>query len=155
MSATIRATVYLLALSHREAQGRLSIVLVEMLYVTLTAGLYAGLQQRALRIRPHLLGNLIIVAAVPALAQLFDALAHRVLGAVVPVHAFLGVCLFAAVSALFHLHVMRNGVFLTGCHGRSLPDDFRRIPALLAAFLLKPVALSARLTRTAPFEASL
>ncbi len=155
MSATLRATVYLLALTHHAPASHLSIVVVEMLYVTLTAGIYAGLQQRALRIRPRLLGNLIIVAAVPALAQLFDALTHRAIGAAVPMHAFLGVCLFAAVSALFHLHVMRNGVFLTGCHGRSLPEDFRRIPALLAGFLLKPFALSSRLARTAPFEASL
>ena len=46
----------------------------------------------------------------------------------------------AAISALFHLHVMRNGVFLTG-RGRSLADDFRRIPRLVAGFISRPFTL--------------
>jgi hypothetical protein len=37
---------------------------------------------------------------------------------------------------------MRNGVFLTG-HGRSLADDFRRVPRLVAGFVVKPFTLLA------------
>jgi hypothetical protein len=72
----------------------------------------------------------------------------------------LAVCVFAALSALFHLHVMRKGAFLSG-QGRSLLDDFRRIPRLVAGFVLSPVALcagllvglSSRLARTVESEA--
>ena len=75
MSATARSLVYLAAMARTGLQSGLPVVLVEMVYVTLTAGLYAGLQQRALGFRSRLLGNLTVVLAVPMLAQILDWLA--------------------------------------------------------------------------------
>ena len=121
--------------------GGLAIVLVEMAYVTLTAGIYAGMQQRALSFRSRLQGNLAIVFGVPGMAQLLDWLAHRAAGAAAPGKATLAVSAFAIVSALFHLHVMRRGAFLTGRGGRSLAEDFRRMPRLVAGFVVAPVGL--------------
>jgi hypothetical protein len=141
MSATARSLVYLAALTHSGPRSRISMVLVEVAYVTLTAGVYAGLQQRALALRPQLLGNLAIAFGVPALAQIADWLVHRVVGSSVPLHATVAVSLFACVSALFHLYVMRRGVFLSG-HGRSLASDFRRIPRLVAGLVAAPVKLA-------------
>jgi hypothetical protein len=139
--------------------GRLSIVLVEMAYVALTAGLYAGMQQRALGIRSRRLGNLTVILGVPALAQIFDWLTHCASGTPAPPRALVAVCVYAAITALFHLHVMRSGAFLTGRTGRSFLDDFRRVPWLLAGFVLRPVvlfsALAARMTRATESEASL
>jgi hypothetical protein len=159
LSATARSIVYLAAMAHKGRHGRLSIVLVEMAYVTLTSGLYAGMQQRALGIRSRLLGNLTVVLGVPALAQFFDWLAHCAVGAPVPQRALAAVCIYTGVSALFHLHVMRNGAFLTGRAGRSFLDDFRRVPLLLAGFVVRPVAIFSALTgrvgRAAEPEAAL
>jgi hypothetical protein len=141
LSATARSLVYMAAMARGTSHGRLAIVLVEVAYVTLTAGLYAGLQQRALSIRNKLIGDLTIVLAVPSLAQTMDWLVHRATGAAAPAKATLAVCLFTLVSALFHLHVMRRGAFLTGRSGRTLTDDFRRIPSLAAGFALKPYSV--------------
>jgi hypothetical protein len=156
MSATARSLVYLAALVRSGPHGRLSIVLVEIAYVTLTAGIYAGLQQRALALRSQLLGNLAIVLAVPAFAQFVDWFAHRIAGAPVPLRAMVAVSVFAFVSALFHLYVMRRGVFLTG-RGRSLGDDFRRIPRLVLGFVTAPAllisSLAGRTDATAESEA--
>lgn len=158
MSATVRSLVYLAAMVHSSTHGSLIIVVVEMAYVTATAGLYAGLQQRALALRSRLLGNLCIVVAVPGLAQLFDWLTHRAVGPAAPARALIAASVFTLVSALFHLHVMRRGVFLTGAAGRTLADDFRRIPRLVLAFVALPVALAsnlaARFARTAESEAA-
>jgi hypothetical protein len=159
LSATARSIVYLIALTHTGPRGSLSIVLVEMAYVTLTAGLYAGMQQKALGLRNRLLGNLIVVVGVPGVAQFLDWLTHRIAGAPVPNRAILGVCLFTLLSALFHLHVMRRGAFLTNRHGLSLIEDFRRMPRLIAGFVIAPVALmsalAARLGSAAESEAAL
>lgn len=159
MSASARSIVYLVAMMRTGLRGSLSVALVEMVYVTLTAGLYAGLQQRALEFRSRLLGNLIIVLGVPSFAQLLDWLTHRIAGAAVTGKATLAVCLFAAVSASFHLHVMRRGAFLTGRRGRSLADDFRRMPRLVAGFVVRPVGfvstVGAWLTRNVGSEAAL
>jgi hypothetical protein len=140
LSATARSLVYLAALRRSGPHGRLSIVLVEIGYVALTAGVYAALQQRALGLRSRVLGDVLVAAGVPALAQVLDWLAHRAVGAAVPAKATIVVSVFTGVSALFHLFVMRRGVFLTG-RGCSLGDDFRRIPRLVAAFVAAPVLL--------------
>jgi hypothetical protein len=139
MSATARSLIYLLTLMRVGQRGTFSIVLVEMGYVTLTAGLYAGLQQRALSIRSRLLGNSIVVLGVPGLSQVLDWLTHRAVGAAAPGRTTLAVCIFAALSAFFHLHVMRRGAFLTGHCSHSLFEDFRRIPRLTLGFILAPV----------------
>lgn len=139
LSATVRSLVYLAAMARTGFHGRLAVVLVEVAYVTLTAGLYAGWQQKALSFRSRLLGNATIAGGVPAFSQWMDWLAHRASGAAAPARATVVVCIFTAVSALFHLYVMRRGVFLTG-RGRSLFDDFRSVPHLVAGFVLKPVA---------------
>jgi hypothetical protein len=159
MSATARSAVYLVAMAHSSLHAGMAVVLVEMAYVTLTAGLYAGMQQKALGMRPRLLGNLTVILCVPMLAQVLDWLAHRAAGATPPARATLAVCLFAAISANFHLHVLRRGAFLTGGRGHSLLKDFRRIPRLTVGFLLMPVVLlsaaAARLTRGIESEAAL
>jgi len=122
----MRSLIYLAAMARSGPHGRLGVVAVEMAYVTLTAGLYAGMQQRALALRSRFLGNLIVVVGVPGLAQ------------------------------FFHLHVMRRGVFLTGHTGRTLADDFRRMPRLVLDFVLRPYTLfsgfSARVVRAAESE---
>ena len=138
LSATARSIVYLAAMSRKSFQGSLAVVLVEIAYVTLTAGIYAGMQQKALGLRSRLLGNLIITVGVPGLSQALDWTAHRVTGAAVTGKATFAVCVFAAISALFHLHVMRQGAFLTGT-GRSLVDDFRRMPRIVLGFVVRPV----------------
>ncbi|WP_263354073.1 hypothetical protein [Acidicapsa acidisoli] len=141
MSATARSVVYAAAVAHSRNRDGFAIVVVEMAYVTLTSGVYAGLQQAALGLRRRWLGDLGIVVGVPGLAQLLDWLLHRTVGAPAPHRALVSVCVFTLISALFHRHVMRHGTFLTGKQGRSMADDFRRIPRLLLSFVLEPVVL--------------
>jgi MFS superfamily sulfate permease-like transporter len=83
-----------------------------------------------------------VVAGVPALLQALDWYVHRLTGAPVTGKALLSISVFTLISAVFHLHVMRNGVFLSG-RGNSLVNDFRRIPALIAGFAMKPLTLFA------------
>ncbi|MGB6687793.1 MAG: hypothetical protein WBE76_08110 [Terracidiphilus sp.] len=158
LSACARSLVYLAAMARGAHHGRLAIVMVEIAYVTLTAGIYAGLQQSALTVRPRLIGSMIVAVGVPGLAQAIDWLVHRAVGAAAPARATLAVCIFAGFSALFHLYVMRRGAFLTGERGHSLVKDFRRMPRLIADFVSSPVAafpaLAARVARALNAEAA-
>jgi hypothetical protein len=141
MSATVRSLVYLAAMARSGPHGRIGVIAVEMAYVTLTAGIYAGLQQRALALRSRLLGNFLIAVGVPGVAQTLDWLVHRAVGPAAPARALVAASVFTLLSALFHLHVMRSGVFLTGHAGRTLADDFRRIPKLVLKFVMLPYEL--------------
>lgn len=159
MSATVRSLVYLAAMARSGPHGRFGVIAVEMAYVTLTAGVYAGMQQRALALRSRLLGNFIISVGVPGLAQCLDWLVHRAVGPAAPARAIVAASIFTLLSALFHLHVMRSGVFLTGHAGRTLADDFRRIPRLVLRFILLPyelvTAFASRIERPAESEGAL
>ena len=152
MSATARSAVCFAAMARMGLRSSLAATLVEIAYVSLTSGAYAGMQQKALALRPRLLGNFLVVVGVPGLAQALDWYVHRATGAPVTGRALVVVSIFTAVSALFHLHVMRNGVFLSG-RGRSLVDDFRRVPALIAGFAMKPFVLFAAVGEWIGFEA--
>ena len=160
LSAVARSLVYLAAMArpgqvNTSPSGGLSIMLVEMAYVTVTAGLYAGMQQKALSFRSRSLRNLTVVVGVPGLAQFLDWLLHRAAGASVPGKATLVVCVFAGISAMLHLHLMSRGAFLTGSQGRPLFDDFRRIPRLVAELVGVPIVmLSTRGSRVASIVAA-
>ncbi|HTB95428.1 MAG TPA: hypothetical protein VK716_00345 [Terracidiphilus sp.] len=143
LSALVRSAVYLVAMATLHHRNRLVIVLVELAYVTATAGVYAGAQQRALQIRSRAMGNLVIAFVVPGLAQFLDYFVHQCFGAAAPARATLAACIFTLVSALFHLHVMRRGVFLTGHRSRTLAEDFRNMSVLLMGFLRQPLVLVA------------
>jgi hypothetical protein len=153
MSAAVRSLVYGVAMLRGTGRERLAVIGVEMLYVTLTAGLYAGLQQRALGMRRRWLGDLCIVLLVPGLSQVLDWLIHKAVGAPAPVPALTGAAIFTLISALFHRHVMRHGTFLTGESEASILEDFRRIPRLVVSFVIWPGvllrSLSARIERRA------
>jgi hypothetical protein len=140
MSATARSLVCFVAMVHGGLRGSIAAVLVEIAYVSLTSGAYAGMQQKALALRNRALGNFIMVVGVPGLAQTLDWYVHRLSGAPVTGKALISVSIFTLISALFHLHVMRNGVFLSG-RGHSLAADFRQIPGLIAGFAMKPFVL--------------
>jgi hypothetical protein len=160
LSAVARSAVYAVALARLGANSPawrdgLAVVAVELMYVTLTAGLYAGLQQQALGLRRRWLGDLAIVVGVPGLSQLVDWGVHWLAGAPTPHKALATVLGFTLLSALFHRHVMRHGTFLTGKHGGSLIQDFRRIPALVASFALWPMRLARRLPQRLGYAAKL
>jgi hypothetical protein len=146
-------------MAHSNLHGGLAVVAVELGYVSFTGGLYAGLQQRALSFRSRLLGDLTIVVGVPGLAQALDWLTHRAAHAAAPGGAMVVLCVFSITSAIFHLHVMRRGAFITGTAGRTLVDDFRRMPRLIAEFVVRPITVvgnfAVRWTRTAQSEAAL
>lgn len=138
MSATVRSLLYGVAMLRGARDARLAVMCVELIYVTLTAGIYAGLQQRALKIRRRWLGDACIVLLIPGVSQLLDWLAHKAAGAPAPTGAFTGALVFTLLSAIFHRHLMRHGTFLTGESEDSMIEDFRRIPGLLLSFLLWP-----------------
>lgn len=141
MSAVVRSLLYGVAMMRGNGHERMVVIGVEMLYVTLTAGAYAGMQQWALRLRRRWLGDICIVILVPGLSQVLDWLAHRVVGAPAPARALTGAAVFTLISALFHRHVMRHGTFLTGDSESSMAEDFRRIPRLVVSFVVWPGAV--------------
>ena len=51
----------------------------------------------------------------------------------------IGALMVTLISAMFHWHVMQNGAMLVGENSRSLVDDLKQIPRLIATFVWNPI----------------
>jgi hypothetical protein len=59
---------------------------------------------------------------------------------------------FSVLSGLFNLFAMRRGVLIVGPGRRSITEDLRRIPGVIAAFLMAVPRLAVGLVFARPDE---
>jgi hypothetical protein len=136
ITAIFRGAACMAALPHVHPHARQHFSVVEMAYVLLTAGIFSAWQQQALGMRPRYFFWLVVVVMVPLG---IDALAHMLLDHI-NAHALGWSALaFTLVSAMFHWHVIQNGVMLVGEQSRSLSSDIRQLPGLLLSFAAAPI----------------
>lgn len=147
LSALIRSFVYLLATRKHGFHTGLHAVLAEVFYVAFTAGIYSALQQGALDLQPKWLSNSLIVVGVPVLSQSVEYTIHLAAGTPNLRVATISIMIFGFISALFHLHVMRNGALLVGNKSRPFSEDLKRMPLLVAGFLATPFVAVVETTR--------
>jgi hypothetical protein len=154
ITAIFRGMACMTALRHVHPHARQHFSVVEMTYVLLTAGLFSAWQQQALSIKPRYLAWLIVVFAVPITSLSVDAVAHSLLDHI-DAHALgFGALVFTLISAMFHWHIMQNGVMLVGDQSRSLSSDIRQIPGLLFSFIAAPLRQLRNLSANAQIEES-
>ena len=152
LSGVIRSATYFAIVARHGHNAGLEAAAVEAVYVALTAGVYSGLQQRAMTVQPRWFSNLIILAAVPMFAQLIDFLVQSAAHTPGLKTATIGMVCWGLLSASFHLHLMRNGAMLVGCEGRSFGNDLKRIPWLVGTYCATPVVICRDALRAARAE---
>jgi hypothetical protein len=152
LTAVFRGAACMAALRHIHPHAREHFGAVEMAYVLLTAGLFSAWQQQALGIKPRYFAWLVVVVVVPLTSLSADAVTHMMLDHV-NAHALgISALIFTLLSAMFHWHIMENGVMLVGEQSSSLLSDFRRIPGLLLSFVTAPVRWSRELFATTSID---
>lgn len=147
ITAICRAGACMAALWHTPLHAREHFGAVEAAYVLLTAGIFSAWQQQALDVKPRRLAWVITVLAIPLGSLAADSALHmwldrgnmRALG--------IGAIIVTIVSAVFHWHVMQNGALLVGEGSRTLTEDMRQMPRLVASFAAAPVQWVLRRTQ--------
>jgi len=127
------------ALWHSPLHTREHFGAVEAAYVLLTSGIFSAWQQQALDVKPRKLSWGIVVLLIPLGSLAADSALHiwldqgnmRALG--------IGALIGTLVSAMFHWHVMQNGAMLVGENSRSLLDDLKQMPKIIATFVWNPI----------------
>jgi hypothetical protein len=133
-TAIFRGLVCMLALHNSNMQARQHFGAVEAVYVLFTSGFFSAFQQQALTTRPRILAWLIVVIFVPVLSLGADSLVHLWLNTA-NAHALgIGALIFTLVSAMFHWHMLQNGVMLVGKDSGSLIGDLKQLPKLVLSF---------------------
>jgi hypothetical protein len=138
VTAILRAGASIGALWHSPLHAREHFGAVEAVYVLLTSGIFSAWQQQALDIKPRRLSWVIVVLVIPLGSLAADSGLHlwldqgnmRALG--------IGALIATVISAIFHWHLMQNGAMLVGENSRSLLDDLKQMPRLIALFVVSP-----------------
>lgn len=135
LSSLLRGFVFLGINVRHGAQAGLQAMGAEIAFCALTAGFFGSLIQSFRKAKPDWAATAAILFLVPAVSHLIEFLIHWASGTVELKKSILASVAVSAVSALFHLHVMRQGVFLVDGSGHTLAEDLKRIPAMIASFL--------------------
>jgi hypothetical protein len=139
VTAVIRAGACMAALWHSPVHAREHFGAVEAAYVLLTSGIFSAWQQQALDVKPRRLSWAIVVLVIPLGSLAADSALHvwldhgnmRALG--------MGALIATLISAMFHWHLMQNGAMLVGEKSRTLADDMKQMPRLIATFVWNPI----------------
>jgi hypothetical protein len=115
-----------------EAVGAMS---AEFAYRAVTAGFYGALTQSFRRVEPRWQGNVAATVLLVAVSHSIEFLIHWARNTPnLWASIFSSLC-FTALSTLFNLHAMRQGVLVTGREGFGLLEDLRMMPSVVASLL--------------------
>jgi hypothetical protein len=136
VSAIIRALMFLLINLRSGHASAEKAMLVEAVYATFAAGLLGSITQHLRHTVPRATTALIVWAGLPALLLIVQYFVHRATGTPRLRTSLIASFVFAAFATGFNWFAMQRGAMLTGGEASSTISDLRRLPIVLADFLL-------------------
>ena len=147
--STIFRSVIFFAVNLRSGWGAAgAALLTEFFYRSCPAGFCGAVTQSLRRVEPAWKGVFAGLVVLPAAQHTLEFVVHSWRGTPHVRSSVLVSVFFTGLSTLFHLYAMRRGALLVEHGAAPLGEDLKRIPALLAGFLLAPWRLC-RSLRTA------
>jgi len=139
-SSLFRGILFFVANISAGLPAALAALSTEFWFRFVTAGYYGALTQAFRRVEPAGTAMMAAMIALPTIGHGLELLVHWLRGTP-NLSASIGVSiLFTALSTSFNLFAMRRGALIIGDGSSSLLHDFRRMPALLGAFVLSILA---------------
>ncbi|MPY87426.1 MAG: hypothetical protein GEU99_05855 [Luteitalea sp.] len=140
LSASFRSVLFFLTNLSAGLGAAVAAMLTELGFRGSTAGFYGALTQAFRHAQPSWLATLTVMLLLPTVAHAVELLVHWYRGTERLGASILASCLFTALSTVFNLFAMRQGALIVGDGRQSLADDLRRMPRLIAAFIIAIVA---------------
>jgi len=135
-SALFRGAIFFTVNLQAGERAALGAMAAEFLWRAATSGGWGAFTQKLARVQPlgqALIGTMLVM---PASSHAIEFTIHYLRGTPELAESiFVSVC-FTQISDLFNLYVMRHGAMLTGAEARPFAEDLRRLPPLIAGFLL-------------------
>jgi hypothetical protein len=136
LSAINRSAIFSIATMKRGRAEMSIAVLVEIIFVCATSGIYAAFTQAMRFAEPEWLAATVVALVIPSALYGVDYAAHFYTG----MHRVRPAVTFATglsvLSTLFNLFMMRRGAMVVGEGSQPLWRDLIRIPVLLVQFLI-------------------
>ena len=136
VSAIIRALMFLFINLRSGHASAARAMLVEAVYATFAAGLLGSITQHLRHTVPRATTALIVWAGLPTLLLIVQYFVHHATGTPRLRTSLIASFVFAAFATGFNWFAMQRGTMLTGGEASSTISDLRRLPIVLADFLL-------------------
>lgn len=152
LSVFLRAPIYMIATVRHGLQAVALAGLVEGIFSAAFAGVYASFTEAIEGANPQWVVGLLLLVALPAVALVMDAFVHYFAGTPNLKYGVAASLVVSVVSSAFNWYSMRRGTLLVGAGARSFGSDLSRLPLLIGRFLLEPLLLVWRSTRSCSNE---
>jgi hypothetical protein len=134
-SALLRGSIFFTVNLSAGLDAALAVPLTGFVFRTLTSGSYGAVIQAFRRAEPAWAAALTTIVLLPLCNHLFEFLIHWSRGTPKLGQSILASVIFTIFSTLFNLYVMRRGALVVGKNSRTLRQDLRDMPELIASFL--------------------
>lgn len=108
----------------------------EFYYRAATAGFYGAVTQSFRRVAPHWHAMLAVIFFLPALTHSVEFVLHWWRGTPNLATSIGASMCLTVLSTTFNLYAMRRGALVVGADGAPLASDMRRMPRLIAGYLV-------------------
>lgn len=131
-----RGTIFLILMVKRGTVEISVALIVEAAFSIAASGVYGAFTQAMCFTRPRWLARFIVGFFLPAVMLGLDYLAHYYTGMQHMRLSLILTGLLSVLSSLFSFYVMEHGALLVGSAGAPLARDLKRMPVLIAKFVV-------------------
>ncbi|MGH9629913.1 MAG: hypothetical protein ACRD7E_16470 [Bryobacteraceae bacterium] len=141
-SAIIRAIIFFSTNLRAGLTAAAGAMAAEFLFRLIASGFYGSLTQAFRRAEPAWLASITVMILLPLVSHSVEFLIHWLRGTPELRVSIIASVSFTVISTLFNLYAMRRGTLIVGEERKSLGEDLRAMPGLIASFLAyAPVTL--------------
>jgi hypothetical protein len=136
LSSSIRALIFFAANLPAGAHAALAALLTELVFRGAASGFYGAITEAFRFAEPEWAASLVVMILLPLMGHSAEFVVHLLRGTMrLRAGVIASVC-FTTVSTLFNLYAMRRGALVTGEGQQPLSSDMKRMPRLIAGFLV-------------------
>jgi hypothetical protein len=136
LSSTIRALIFFLVNLPAGRHAAFAALLTELSFRGVASGFYGALTEAFRCAEPEWAASLVAMLLLPLAGHSAEFVVHLLRGTMkLKTSTIASVC-FTAISTLFNLYAMRRGALITGEGQQTLRSDMKRMPRLVAGFVI-------------------
>ncbi len=147
LSSIVRALIFFSVNLSAGPRAALAALMTELAFRGVTSGFYGALTEAFRFAEPEWAASLVAIILLPLTGHSLEFAVHFLRGTAKLRASIIASVSFTAVSTLFNLHAMRRGALVTGEGRNSLGHDMKRMPGLIAGFLISGPLAARRFLR--------
>jgi len=136
LSSIIRGLIFFVANLPAGRHAALAALLTELTFRGVASGFYGALAEAFRCAEPVWAASLVAMLLLPLAGHSAEFAVHHLRGTMKLTTSIIASVCFTAISTLFNLYAMRRGALITGEGQQTLRSDMKRMPRLVAGFVI-------------------